>query len=181
LGGNNDASNLVELTAREHFIVHRLLTKMVTETKQKYQMWNAFSCMLYRERPGQQRYKVSSRLFENIKTSGAKIKSERFIGRNNPMFGRRGKDHPAFGKQWSDEHRKNASISHTGVTRSIESRIKQSNATKGRTQTADHIAKRICAGEKNGMYGKKLTPEMIAKRTATLKANKLAKKLATGV
>jgi len=47
--------------------------------------------------------------------------------------------------------------------------------------TAEHIAKRICAGEKNGMYGKKLTPEMVAKRTATLKANKLAKKLALGV
>jgi hypothetical protein len=31
------------------------------------------------------------------------------------------------------------------------------------------------------MYGKKLTPEMIAKRTATLKANKLAKRLALGV
>jgi hypothetical protein len=181
LGGNNDSSNLVELTAREHFIVHRLLTKMVTDTKQKYQMWNAFSCMLYRERPGQQRYKVSSQLFENIKVSGAKIKSEKFKGKNNPMFGKKGKDHPAFGKQWSDEQRKNASISHTGVTRSIEARKKQSNATKGRTQTAEHIAKRICAGEKNGMYGKKLTPEMIARRTATLKANKLAKKLAAGV
>lgn len=45
----------------------------------------------------------------------------------------------------------------------------------------EHIAKRICAGEKNGMYGKKLTPEMIARRTASLKANKLAKKLALGV
>lgn len=181
LGGNNDNSNLVELTAREHFITHWLLTKMVTDTKQKYQMWNAFSCMLYRERPGQQRYKVSSRLFENIKVSGAKIKSERFTGKNNPMFGRRGKDHPAFGKKWSDEHRKNASHSHKGVKRSAEARKKQSEATKGRTQTAEHIAKRICAGEKNGMYGKKLTPEMIARRTATLKANKLAKKLASGV
>lgn len=181
LGGNNDSSNLVELTAREHFIAHWLLTKMVTDTKQKYQMWNAFSCMLYRERPGQQRYKVSSRLFENIKVSGAKIKSEKFKGKNNPMFGKRGKDHPAFGKQWSDEQRKNASISHTGITRSIEARKKQSDTTKGRTQTAEHVAKRICAGEKNGMYGKKLTPEMIAKRTATLRANKLAKKLAVGV
>jgi hypothetical protein len=137
--------------------------------------------MLYRELPGKQRYKVSSRIFESIKTAGSKIKSEKFKGENNPMFGRRGKDHPAFGKKWSDEHRKNASDSHKGTTRSAEARKKQSDTTKGRTQTAEHIAKRICAGEKNGMYGKKLTPEMIAKRTATLTANKLAKKLALGV
>lgn len=181
LCGNNLKCNLVNLTGREHFICHWLLTKMVTEPKQKYQMWNAFSCMLYRERPGQERYKVSSRIFESIKTAGSKIKSAKFKGVNNPMFGRRGKDHPAFGKKWSDEHRKNASDSHKGVIRSAEARKKQSDATKGRTQTAEHIAKRICAGEKNGMYGKKLTPEMIAKRTATLKANKLAKKLALGV
>ena len=181
LGGSNVRDNLVVLTAREHFVCHWLLTKMVVETKQKYQMWNAFSCMLYRELPGKQRYKVSSRIFESIKTAGSNIKSEKFKGENNPMFGRRGKDHPAFGKKWSDEHRKNASDSHKGVTRSAEARKKQSDTTKGRTQTAEHIAKRICAGEKNGMYGKKLTPEMIAKRTATLKANKLAKKLALGV
>ena len=67
------------------------------------------------------------------------------------------------------------------MVRSAEAKAKQSAATKGRKQTTEHIAKRICAGEKNGMYGKKLTPEMIAKRTATLKANKLAKKLAAGV
>jgi hypothetical protein len=30
LGGNNDAANLVELTPREHFICHWLLTKMTT-------------------------------------------------------------------------------------------------------------------------------------------------------
>ena len=97
------------------------------------------------------------------------------------MLFRSGKDHPAFGKKWTDEHRKNASESHKGVVRSLESRIKQSAATTGRKQTVEHIAKRICTGQKNGMYGKKLTPEMIAKRTATLKANKLAKKLASGV
>jgi hypothetical protein len=180
LGGNNSKDNLVNLSGREHFIAHWLLTKMVIDTKQKYQMWNAFSCMLYREKPGQKRYKVSSRIFESVKIAGAKIKSERFKGKGNPMFGLKGSDHPAFGKEWTDEHRVNASLSHKGVMRSAESRAKQSASTKGRKQTPEHIAKRVCAGEKNGMYGKKLTPEMIAKRTATLKANKLAKKLAAG-
>ena len=178
LGGNNKIGNLVKLTAREHFICHWLLTKMVSNTKEKYQMWNAFSCMLYRENPNQERHKVSSRVFENIKSAGSKIKSEKFSGMNNPMYGRRGTDHPAFGKKWTDEHRKNASESHKGQIRTIEARAKQSATTKGRTQTQEHIEKRKCIGSKNGRFGYKMTAKEIAQRTATMQKNKLAKKLA---
>lgn len=88
LGGNNSDSNLVILTAREHFICHWLLTKMVSNTKHQYQMWNAFSCMLYRITKDQKRYKITPRIFENIKKEGAKIKSLKFLGNKNPMFGR---------------------------------------------------------------------------------------------
>lgn len=180
LGGTNKKSNLVLLSGREHFIVHWLLTKMVNNKKQKYQMWNAFSCMLYRKRPGQDRYKVSGRVFESIKIAGAKIKSEKFKGENNPMFGRRGELSPHFGKQWTDEHRKNASNAHKGLARTPEARAKQSATTKGKKQTAEHIEKRKMFGEKNPRFGYKMTPEEIARRTASLKANKLAKKLAQG-
>ena len=86
LGGDNSIDNLVRLTAREHFVCHWLLTKMAVETKQKYQMWNAFSCMLYRENPNQERHKVSSRVFENIKSIGAKIKSEKFVLKYNKCY-----------------------------------------------------------------------------------------------
>ena len=40
LGGNNSKENLVKLTAREHFVCHLLLTKMVTGPAQ-YQMLSA--------------------------------------------------------------------------------------------------------------------------------------------
>lgn len=40
LGGNNSKNNLVRLTAREHFICHRLLTKM-TDGHQKVKMLHA--------------------------------------------------------------------------------------------------------------------------------------------
>jgi hypothetical protein len=178
LGGSNVKDNLVVLTAREHFVCHWLLTKMVVETKQKYQMWNAFSCMLYRELPGKQRYKVSSRIFESIKTAGSKIKSEKFSGENNPMFGKRGELSPHYGKKKSTEHLAKLSESHKGFVRSLESRAKQSASTSGRVQTKEHIEKRKCVGSKNGRFGYKMTAEEIAKRTATLQKNKLAKKLA---
>lgn len=178
LGGNDNHENLVKLTAREHFICHWLLTKMVANKKEKYQMWNAFSCMLYRENLNQERHKVSSRVFENIKSVGAKIKSERFSGKNNPMFGKRGELSPHYGKKKSAEHIANLSKAHKGKIRTAEARSKQSATTKGRKQTIEHIEKRKCIGSKNGRFGYKMTPEEIAHRTAVMQKNKLAKKLA---
>jgi hypothetical protein len=105
LGGTNDKSNIVVLTAREHFICHWMLTKMVNGNS-KYKVWNAFSCMLYRRNDSQEdRYRVNSRIFENMKKEGSKIKSERFSGKGNPAYGKK---------------------------RSIESRQKQSQSAKGR-------------------------------------------------
>jgi len=46
MGGSDDKDNLVVFTAREHFIAHWLLTKMVDAIKQKSQMENALSKFL---------------------------------------------------------------------------------------------------------------------------------------
>ena len=46
-GGPDDKSNLVLLTAREHFVAHWLLTKMVGSTRQREQMLNAFGKMMH--------------------------------------------------------------------------------------------------------------------------------------
>jgi 5-methylcytosine-specific restriction endonuclease McrA len=146
LGGNNKKENLVKLTSREHFICHWLLTKMVENKKHKFQLWNAFSCMLYRNNKFQKRYKITSRKFENIKKEGSKIKSLKFSGKNNPMYGLKGNLHPAYGKKWTEEMKINGSNAHKGLVRSLESRLKQSEKTKGRKQTVEHIAKRIHKG-----------------------------------
>jgi hypothetical protein len=45
LGGSNKKDNLVRLTAREHFICHWLLTKMVDNTNNRMRMLNAFWSM----------------------------------------------------------------------------------------------------------------------------------------
>lgn len=180
LGGSNHIENLVLLSAREHFICHWLLTKMVVGTKEKYQMWNAFSCMLYRENGNQQRYKINSRAFDLIKKQGALIKSAKWSGKGNPMFGKKGELSPLFGRKQSPEHVETLRKIKTGKTRSEESKRKQSLSSKGKKQNSEWIEKRKLFGSSNGMFGKKLSPETIAKRTATLKANKLAKKLAKG-
>ena len=65
MGGNNSSDNLVNLTAKEHFICHLLLTKMV-EGQNKFKMIKAARMMSYITGPKQQRYKVNSRIYENL-------------------------------------------------------------------------------------------------------------------
>ena len=128
LGGTNSYDNLVDLTAREHFICHWLLTKMVFNKKHRYQMWNAFSCMLYRKNKNQERYKINSRIFENIKKIGAGIKSINFAGVSNPMFG----------KSHSEESKIKMSVSHTGKKKSVEARSNMSLSRLGKSKTESH-------------------------------------------
>ena len=154
LGGTDLVENLVVLTAREHFICHRLLTKMAISKKHQYQMWNAFSCMLYRERPGQKRYKVTGRVFENIKKEGAKIKSIKFSGSGNPMYGKRSELNPLFGIKKSPEHIEKIRQGNLGTIRSLESRDKQSKKMRGRTQSPEHVTNR--SGVNHPGYGKEL-------------------------
>lgn len=73
LGGTNDSSNIVALTAREHFICHLLLTKMVTGTdksKMHQAVWMMASC----SSDNQDRYKINNRLYEQLKLNMSTIK-----------------------------------------------------------------------------------------------------------
>ena len=131
---------------------------MVDNKKHQYQMWNAFSCMLYRENSNQTRYKITSKMFENIKKEGSKIKSWNLLGEKNPMYGKKGNLCPLYGKKASEETRRKQSLAHKGKIRSIESRKKQSEKIKGRSQTSEHISKR--SGINHPLYGKNLSEEI---------------------
>ena len=66
IGGDNTSTNLVNLTAREHFICHWLLTKFTNnDIKQKmsYALW----MMMNMENDLHQRYKISSKVYSLIK------------------------------------------------------------------------------------------------------------------
>lgn len=66
LCGNNSATNLVRLTAREHFICHLLLTKMTTGNN-LFKMKHALSMLMNIKNIGKGRYVPSSRLYEYVK------------------------------------------------------------------------------------------------------------------
>jgi hypothetical protein len=65
LGGTNDKINLVELTAREHFLCHRLLCEIYPkETKLWYALW---LMTIGKQKCKLNTYKISSRDYEQLK------------------------------------------------------------------------------------------------------------------
>jgi 3'-phosphoadenosine 5'-phosphosulfate sulfotransferase (PAPS reductase)/FAD synthetase len=81
MGGSNDKENLVDLTAREHFICHWLLIKM-TEGKDRSKMLYALNGMKAENRY-QQRYhtKITARVYEKYRIEHAHNHSETMKGK----------------------------------------------------------------------------------------------------
>ena len=80
LGGSNDKFNLVELTAREHFLVHLLLCKF-TVGQAKSKMFFALNAMMTLNNRGMRKFKYNSKAIEKVR----KAHSE-YMKINNPSF-----------------------------------------------------------------------------------------------
>jgi len=139
LGGSNDKDNLVDLTAREHFICHWLLTKIYTgEAKSK--MIYALNGMK-RSNTFAQRYetKITARVYENLKKEFSIIHSATMKGREPWNRGipitesQREKNRTAAtGKKRSLESIAKAVAKQTGQKRSQETKDKIRDALKGK-------------------------------------------------
>ena len=66
LGGKDIKENLVELTAKEHFIIHMLLCKF-TKGLARRSMLYAFKCMSYYKKNGRD-YKINSRIAKKLRS-----------------------------------------------------------------------------------------------------------------
>lgn len=99
LGGTNSMHNLVQLTAREHYILHLCLVKMVTTPLNKRKMIFAFHKMRVSNSSHRSRY--FSRSYELFK----KAFSRDISGQNNPAFGKglKGEKNPFFGRKHTPE------------------------------------------------------------------------------
>lgn len=83
LGGDDDKANLATLTAREHFVCHLLLTKMVHNAhkgKMVYAVW----AMANQQNPHQYRSVVSSRTYHSLREKFSEEHSKR-MSKDNPM------------------------------------------------------------------------------------------------
>ena len=140
MGGSNDKENLVDLTAREHFICHWLLIKM-TEGEDRSKMLYALNGMKA-ENKYQQRYhtKITARVYEKYRIEHAENHSKRMKGR--PAWNKglpQTEEHKEKNRQAalqrapkSEETITKWKESRAGYTHSEETRQKQSLASKGK-------------------------------------------------
>lgn len=154
LGGSDDIDNVVELTAREHFVCHWLLVKMTTG-EAHFKMLNALR-MMRAEKPGQKRYQtaITSRVYESIKQEYSRLQSERIRGENNPMWGR----------THTEEARRAISEKNTGKKPTEDQISRQVAAQRGRKRAPFSEEWRAKMAEKkkgknNPRYGVELSEE----------------------
>ncbi len=126
LGGSNEKNNLVLLTAKEHYLIHRLLTFIYPNNKS---LFFAFWNMINRKSENQNRYIISSKLYNETKHQLRIIKSNQWK-LNNPNKNRNvtGANNPMYGTSRSAERNPFFKKVHT-----LESRLKISQSNKGKT------------------------------------------------
>lgn len=163
LGGSDDSSNMVALTAREHFVAHMLLARMYGGS-----MWHAITFMRKDGRGtshsfASARKQLSSIMKGNTNTLGMKMSDE---SRKKMSQTRKGKK----GRPQSDETKQLLKSINTGKRLSIETRQKLSDVQKGKAKPEGFGAK-ISASLK----GKPRSPETKAKISAHYAALREAK------
>lgn len=167
LGGLDDKENLVELTAREHFICHRLLVLIhPNESKLKYALW-----MMNTKSGNQQRYEITSRVYEKLKSEYVSF----LKGKKNPKAGNRTirtdeqREHQSRvmkGREVSKETRQKLREVNTGRVRTQETCKKLSEALKGHIpwSKGKHMSEETKQKLREINTGKKLSDEIIRSR-----------------
>ena len=175
MGGTNDKDNLINLTPRQHLIAHWMLWKAY----QTYQMTKAFSMMVVGpEWLGRSPTMISGRIYERVKLQARELysgenhpyynkkrpdHSAKMSGDGNPMYGVQlfGEDNGFFGRQHTDEYKRNASEAKRG--KKLEEIVGKERAAELSKKRSDR-----CKGSGNSFFGKTHTEEF-KKRMSELK------------
>ena len=83
LGGSNQQDNLVRLTVRAHYVVHRLLTRMTTGDDRRKMCFAI--CMMANTRKG---VRISSHTYQVLRAQAAEALSVLMKGKPSPLLGR---------------------------------------------------------------------------------------------
>lgn len=157
LGGTDIPENLIQLTAREHFICHILLTKFTTG-RDRIKMVRA-AIMMKSSNEKQRRY-FNSRLYEAVRIEFSKQQSLAMKGENNPYFG---KKHSTEIRQKMSESKKGKSNNswNTGLTKDTSEKLKEVGANISK-------AKKGVPSSKKGKPGKPVSEETKTKMRQSL-------------
>lgn len=152
MGGDNSAANLVNLTAREHFIVHKLLCEIYPKHHGIFKGYYAMAMLKQTSR----NISMSSREYEYLR----KEFSKRNRGELNHYFGKKHSDETRKKMSKNSKRRGNSSWC-AGLTKEDPRVAKIANATrwnKGLTKEDPRVQKQIQksiqtrTGQKRGKY-----------------------------
>jgi hypothetical protein len=133
MGGTNDVDNLVDLTAREHFVCHWLLIRIYPESLKLAYAFN----LMWASSKRLQKHTPSSRAYREAKEHLSKLRrGVRFTEEHKLKLSKAKK-----GKKQSPEHVAKRAAAHIGLKRpprSEEWSKKQSEAHKGKTISDEH-------------------------------------------
>ena len=144
LGGSNEKENLVELTAREHFLCHSLLCEIYPKNeKLKHAL---FLMSIGKQKTKDKHYIISSRVYERLKQEYSQMLT---------------------GKKHSEETRKKISENSKGIKKSEGTKQKMSESRKGHPMYTDEWKEKI----RQGNLGRKVSKETKQKQSQLKKGN----------
>lgn len=151
MGGSDDETNMVYLTAREHFVAHLLLARI-----HGGKMWFAVAMMCGRGSSSAKGITPTSRVYELVKKRVAVERSILFSGRL----------HPLYGKPCSEQRKKRIGDGRRGKFHTQETKQKMSETRKGYHHTQE-TKQKMSESRKRQIpptLGKKLPPPSPEKR-----------------
>jgi len=91
IGGSDSSTNLVNLTAKEHYIAHALLWKMKFPSPYHSKMSYALRLMIFGAGTKKQLrdYKSHSRIYESVRVEFSQYHSKNMSGENNSFYGKK--------------------------------------------------------------------------------------------
>jgi hypothetical protein len=158
IGGSNLSDNIIILTAREHYICHRLLVKMTTGI-QKSKMINAAWALANLNTNNQQRVKINSKTYAILRTqfsithakfrTGQKHTNETKNKISQSLIGKPKKTKgiprtneikskisaTLTGREFSSEHKQNIKKNHIGFSGKIPTKEHRDKISQKRLQT----------------------------------------------
>lgn len=148
-GGTDDPTNLVAMTAREHFIAHRLLAKMYPESGMVHAVYKMVCA-----NQTTKRYKVTSRVYELLRTEHARRVSEDKVAAMKKSLAAKGKKQsPEHIKARTESRKRNGpwltDEAKHNISKSLKGKV---GYWAGKTIPAEYVAKRNDTRRKNGGY-----------------------------
>jgi len=152
LGGNNSKLNIVNLTPREHFVCHLLLTKM-TEGNNLYKMRHALGMITNIKRIGQGRYVPSGRIYEYVRKCCVKAYKESWTEEKRKTHSEKLKNYNAKLDKTTEEYEKriegmrekhrNKVWTEKAIQNRLNNCLKNAEARKGKKWSQEHRNARL--------------------------------------